>query len=256
MAHSSPREKRRLIVLPDQGDYKVLQVSDFHVIQDPRMSDFAVAKANMIESQIRPSGVTKASIIDAIAAVPRERFVPRSRQSVAYVGGEVEVAPGRCLLDPTVFARMIAAAEIQAPDLVLDVGCATGYSTAVLAALCDVVVAVEEDEALADQAQEVLGDIGIDNCAVVRGPWPPENRTRDLTMLSSSMEPSGRCPMIFWRNWPTVDGWSQFMAPARTAWCRLHCARVPILPPDPSLMLRPQCCPDSAPPRNLLSDNC
>ena len=170
MAHSSPREGRRLIVLPDQGDYKVLQVSNFHVIQDPQMSDFAVAKANMIESQIRPSGVTKASIINAIAVVPRERFVPRSRQSVAYVGGEIEVAPGRCLLDPTVFARMIAAAEIQASDLVLDVGCATGYSTAVLAALCDVVMAVEEDEALAAQAQEVLGDIGIDNCAVVRSP--------------------------------------------------------------------------------------
>lgn len=133
------------------------------------MTDFALAKTNMIESQIRPSGVTRSDLIDAIAAVPREIFVPRSRQSIAYLGEHIEISAGRYLLDPTVFAKMANAAAVKPTDLVLDIGCGSGYSTAVLAQLCDVVVAIEEDNALADMAQAALGTTETDNAAIVRG---------------------------------------------------------------------------------------
>ncbi len=134
--------------------------------------DFSVARHNMVENQVRPNKVTDVRLLEALKAVPREVFVPRDLKSVAYVDGDVEVAPGRRMLEPMVFARMAQEAEIQAHEVVLDVGCATGYSSAVLARLASTVVALESDKALAGRAATLLAEQGVDNVAVVEGPLP------------------------------------------------------------------------------------
>lgn len=134
------------------------------------MSEFAVARHNMVESQIRPSSVTDRRVINAMAETPREAFLPSSKRSLSYMGEDVEIAPGRYLMSPTVFARLAQLAEIQPGDLLLDVGCGSGYSSAVLAQLAESVVAVESDEALATDATENLSELGVDNVAVVTGP--------------------------------------------------------------------------------------
>ncbi len=131
------------------------------------MIDPAVALSHMIDSQLRPNEVNDERIIAAISAVPRDRFVPKIKRSVAYVDEDLEVGEGRFLMEPRVFGRLLTAADVQPSDIVLDIGCATGYSSAVLAQLADAVVAVEENETLAAQAEKKLAEQDIMNVAVV-----------------------------------------------------------------------------------------
>ncbi|MCF6216274.1 MAG: protein-L-isoaspartate O-methyltransferase [Emcibacter sp.] len=134
------------------------------------MSDMAHARQNMIDTQLRPNEVNDERIIGAITSVHREKFVPKVLSGVAYHDDDIPVAPGRSLMGPMVFARLIDAADVKETDLVLDVGCATGYSSAVLGRLAEAVVALEEDEGLAKSAIDILADEECDNVAVVTGP--------------------------------------------------------------------------------------
>src|SRR5690606_40440779 len=97
------------------------------------MTDFAARRTMMVDTQVRPNDVTKYPIIEAMLAVPREVFVPAASREAAYVGGNIEIAPGRVMLEPRTLAKMLGALDIQRGDLVLDVGCGLGYSAAVLA---------------------------------------------------------------------------------------------------------------------------
>ena len=124
----------------------------------------------MIEGQIRPNEVTDSRILQAFSDIPRELFVPRELRGVAYVDEDIEVATGRSLIEPMVLARLIQAVEIEAGDVVLDVGCASGYSSAILAGLAGSVVALEEDVALGHQAKALLAELQCDNVVVVSGP--------------------------------------------------------------------------------------
>jgi protein-L-isoaspartate(D-aspartate) O-methyltransferase len=133
------------------------------------MTDYAVARHNMVESQIRPNRVTDDAVIAAFEAVPREQFVPTDRRGFAYIDEDLRIARGRYLMEPMVFARLVQAAELGPDDLVLDIGCGTGYSSAVLAKLCGTVVAVERDPALAEIAGKHFTELGIDNAVVVEG---------------------------------------------------------------------------------------
>lgn len=123
----------------------------------------------MVDTQVRPSDVTKFPIIDAMLAVPRERFVPADRREAAYVGEDIELAPGRVILDPRTLAKLLDALNIQTGDVVLDLGCGLGYSTAVIARMAEAVVAVEDDEGRAGEAQQTLSELGVDNAAVIAG---------------------------------------------------------------------------------------
>jgi protein-L-isoaspartate(D-aspartate) O-methyltransferase len=140
------------------------------------MIDFAHARRMMVDGQIRPNDVTDRDLIAALLEVPRERFVPPALASVAYLDRDLPVDDQRMLLKPMVLARLIQAAEVGADDRVLDVACATGYSSAVLARLGATVVALEDDAARARRCTETLAQLGIVNVTTVCGPldagWP------------------------------------------------------------------------------------
>ncbi|MDJ0951621.1 MAG: protein-L-isoaspartate O-methyltransferase [Alphaproteobacteria bacterium] len=131
--------------------------------------DYALARHNMVESQVKTNKVTDERLLAAMAELPRERFVAEEQRGVAYVDEDIPVGRGRFLMEPMVLARLLQAAEPEADDLALDIGCGTGYSTAVLARLCGTVVALESDPGLAGQATALLADLVIDNAAVVEG---------------------------------------------------------------------------------------
>lgn len=124
----------------------------------------------MVDTQVRPSDVTKFPIIDAMLSVQREAFVPASLREAAYVGENIQLSDDRVVLEPRTFAKILDAMMIEPNHVALDLGCGLGYSTAVLAAMCDFVVAVEDDESLASAAQETLTAQGVDNAAVMTGP--------------------------------------------------------------------------------------
>ena len=119
-------------------------------------TDLSAARAFMVEGQVRTNDVTDTRITETMGLVERERFVPAAKRSLAYADICVDVAPGRFLVDPRSFGKLLQLAEVQESDRVLDVGCATGYSTAVLCALSGDVVALEEDEELAKFAAPIL----------------------------------------------------------------------------------------------------
>ena len=94
--------------------------------------DFELARRNMVDNQVRTNRVTDPLVISALRAVPREVFVPAPQKGVAYLDDDLSVGSGRFLMEPMILARLLQLAEVQTHDAVLDVGCATGYSTAVL----------------------------------------------------------------------------------------------------------------------------
>jgi protein-L-isoaspartate(D-aspartate) O-methyltransferase len=130
---------------------------------------FEAARRHMVESQLMPNKVNEPTVLAAVAGVPRELFVPQALRGVAYMDEDIDIAPGRFLMEPMVFARLLQEAAIDRADLVLDVGCGSGYSTAVLAKLASTVVGLESDASLAQQATAALARLGIDNAAVVQG---------------------------------------------------------------------------------------
>ncbi|WHZ34115.1 protein-L-isoaspartate O-methyltransferase [Sagittula sp. MA-2] len=133
------------------------------------MSDFATRRRMMVDTQVRPSDVTEFPIIEAMLTVPREAFVPRDRIEAAYVSEHVPLGGGRVLLDPRVFAKMLDALDISNDDLVLDVGAGLGYSAAVIARIAEAVVAVEDDDTRASEAQSLLSEHHADNVILHEG---------------------------------------------------------------------------------------
>lgn len=136
------------------------------------MVDYTAARLNMVDSQIRTNKVTNAELIAAFQSVPREAFVPERLAGVAYMDEDIPLGNGRYLMEPMVLARLLQAALPGPADVVLDVGCGTGYAAAILAKVAATVVALESDHSLAQAATRVLGDLGIDNAIVVEGPLP------------------------------------------------------------------------------------
>jgi protein-L-isoaspartate(D-aspartate) O-methyltransferase len=134
------------------------------------MPDFARARLNMVESQIRTNKVTDPAILAAFSEVPREAFVDPALRGVAYIDEDLPLKPGRFLVEPMVLARMIQALGVQPTDLVLDAGCATGYASAILARLASTVVALESDPQLAAAARRNLAALSVDNVVVEQGP--------------------------------------------------------------------------------------
>ncbi len=132
--------------------------------------DFAAARHNMVESQIRPNKVTDPALIGVLAALPREAFVPKALQGVAYVDEAIDLGNGRYMMEPMVVARLLQTAQVKPDDVVLDIGCGTGYSVAIVARLASTVVALESDPQLAAQTSRTLADLEIDTVTVVEGP--------------------------------------------------------------------------------------
>jgi protein-L-isoaspartate(D-aspartate) O-methyltransferase len=136
------------------------------------MVDYAAARMNMVDSQLRTNKVTDAMVISAFERVPREAFVPDRLAAVAYVDNNLPLGNGRFVMEPMVLARLLQAARPGPADVVLEVGCGTGYATAILARLAATVVALESDKDMAARAVKTLAELDIDNAIVVHGPLP------------------------------------------------------------------------------------
>jgi len=177
------------------------------------MFDTVTARRMMVDGQIRTADVTDLDLIGAMLAVPREQFVPAEVAAQAYVDSDLPIGDGRALLKPMVLAKLIQASRVRSSDHVLDVGCGSGYSSAVLSRLAGSVIALEEDEALARQAQQALAAApgGRVSCAI--GPltagWPAA-APYDLILLNGATEilpealgrqlkPDGRLACVFGR---------------------------------------------------------
>jgi len=155
------------------------------------MFDAAAARRHMVDGQIRTADVTNPNLIAAMGAVPREKFVPPDIADQAYRDGDVSVGHGRALVRPIVLGKLLQGCSVRVGDRVLVVGCATGYSAAVLAHMGAAVVALEENPDLARRAESALAGVGAGQVTVVTGPlvagWS-QAAPYDLILLDGATE--------------------------------------------------------------------
>ena len=155
------------------------------------MTDFALRRRMMVDTQVRPSDVTKFPIIDAMLRIPREEFVPDAMVEAAYIGENLTLQCHRVLLEPRTLAKMIDALAVSSDDLVLDIGCGTGYSAAVLNRMAQAVVATEEDDTLHAAAEAALASTGAETVVLHHGPLAagaPAHAPYDVIVLQGGIE--------------------------------------------------------------------
>ena len=133
--------------------------------------DYARARSTMVQNQLRPNRVDDPNVLNAMAEVPRERFLPKALRGVAYADEDLPLPDGSWLIEPRVLARLIQAAEVRPNDVVLVIGCTTGYAGAVLSRLAGTVILLEAPAA-ADRVEALLDDLGVDNVVVVASEDP------------------------------------------------------------------------------------
>ena len=155
------------------------------------MTDYKTRRKIMVDTQIRPSDVTKFPIIDAFLSIPREKFGPDGKREAAYIGENFQIGQSRVILDPRTLAKLLDALDINNDELVLDIGSGLGYSAAVMSQIAEVVIAVEDDSNLASEAEEILSEIGADNVVFQVGKLEvgaPEHGPYDVIILQGGVE--------------------------------------------------------------------
>ena len=131
--------------------------------------DAAVARAEMVEHQLRRRGIRDERVLEAMARVPRDRFVPESLSAHAYDDGALPIGNDQTISQPFVVATICALLGLHGSERVLDVGTGSGYQAAVLAELAAEVVTIERIPELAERARTTLADLGYGNVEVTVG---------------------------------------------------------------------------------------
>jgi len=157
-------------------------------------SSMTEQRIKMVDNQLRPFDVFQYDVLTAFLDIPRELFVPQNRRALSYSDAEIEIADGdslRRMMRPMHLARMVQSAGLKRDSVVLDLGCLTGYSSAILSRLCGSVVALETSSAMVRRATDALSDAGIDTVAVLEGPFAdgyPSEGPFDAILLGGAVE--------------------------------------------------------------------
>lgn len=156
--------------------------------------DFEAARIKMVDNQVRTTDVTSHTVLSAFLTVPREAFVPENRKQLAYIDTDIAVSQadgGRYVMEPSPLAKLLQLGEIAKTDSILEIGCTTGYTSALLSLLGKDVIALESDAELATQAKTNLSRLGYANVSVVTGPLEAGHPTKapyDVIFVNGAIE--------------------------------------------------------------------
>ncbi len=130
--------------------------------------NFKTLRKIMLDNQVRPVGVTSLSLLESLGEIKREKFVPENKIALSYSDMDIKLnSDNRYLMASASFAKLAQLADVKKDDIVLVVGCGSGYSVAVLSLLANAVVGIEQDEKLAEKANETLSNLNIGNGVVL-----------------------------------------------------------------------------------------
>lgn len=133
------------------------------------MINFSQARKNMVDTQIATNGVTDPLILSAFSSIPREIFASKTSREVCYSDQSIEIEKKRYLIAPMVFAKLIQAAHIKSHEVVLDIACGSGYSSAILSSLASTVIAVESVDSFIPKAERLWKDVSANNIVGLTG---------------------------------------------------------------------------------------
>ncbi len=151
-------------------------------------------RRTMVDCQVRTFDVTDQALLARMLDVPREDFLPAELAPLAYSDNGLQLNAGgerRTLLPPLILARLIQGVHVTSTDRVLDVGAATGYSSALLAGLAGTVVALESDPALCKALRSNLDSAGLTKVQTVLGPLEggaPHEAPFDVIFVHGAVE--------------------------------------------------------------------
>ena len=129
---------------------------------------FEALRKAMVDSQIRPNKVIDDRVIAAFMSVPRERFVSKNMQNLAYIDEDIHLSGGRFIVEAMVMARIIQTLALDASQSVMLIGAGTGYTAALLSSLVESVIAIETRAQMVEKAQQAVTALDIGNVAVIK----------------------------------------------------------------------------------------
>ena len=186
---------------------------------------FSELRKAMVDSQIRPNKVIDDAVIAAFATVPRELFVSRQMQNLAYIDEDIHLSGGRFIIEAMIMARMIQALELQKSDNVMSIGAGTGYGSAILSSLVTSVIAIETRAQMVEKAQQIVASLDIGNVAVVKSRlqegYPSEAPYQAIIIEGEKVERARRPVRPALRR----AVWSLFCVRKAAKWARLPCGR-------------------------------
>lgn len=153
--------------------------------------DFAKTRQIMVDSQIRVNDVTDPEIVSAFLTTPREAFVPKAEEAVAYAEYEIQTSDGRALWTPRDFGKMVKALDPEPSDIALVIAAGAGYETAILAKLVETVIALEDSDELVDEMSDRFGRLNIDRAVAVQGDLKaglPDQGPFDIILVTGMVE--------------------------------------------------------------------
>ncbi len=152
--------------------------------------NFEHARANMIEQQVRPWDVLDQRVLNALAEIPRELFLPQEHNGLAYSDTRIPLGNGRYSLNPNIEARLLQAAVLEPDDRALIIGCGSGYLAACAAKMCKHVESIDTQEAVNAKAQQIANECGIDNIKFFTGDLIadlPDKTSYDAIIVNGSL---------------------------------------------------------------------
>ncbi len=155
------------------------------------MDGYNIARANMIDCQLRPNRVSDPVLLKAFMDIPREEFVNKEQVTLAYADTTLEIGEGRVMMPPMFFGKLLQEMQITRDDVVLDIACGLGFGCAVLSKLASTVVGLESSSGLVEEGNSILSRIAADNAAIINGDVTrgvPEQGPYDVIIIEGGVK--------------------------------------------------------------------
>ena len=154
------------------------------------MTSYEILRKTMVDTQVRPAGVSRFDVIEAISETPRELFIPDQLKELSYVEGHIGLGCGGFIIEARILAKLLQNLAINTKELVLVIGRGCGYTAAVVGRLSELVVGVDCNQMNVEISNRAVVAAGVDNVIMVEGELAagaPQHGPYDVLVFSGGI---------------------------------------------------------------------